>query len=123
MSIELKVPAVGESISEVEIGEWLKPEGAVVAKDENVVTLESEKATIELPSPVAGKITKILKQKGETASVGEVIGYMDEVGAAPAKAPEAKPAPAAKEPTGNGHQKSAERETKPFVMPAAQREM
>ncbi|EEF58765.1 2-oxoglutarate dehydrogenase complex dihydrolipoyllysine-residue succinyltransferase [Pedosphaera parvula] len=122
MSIELKVPAVGESISEVEIGEWLKPEGATVGKDENVVTLESEKATVELPSPVTGKITKILKQKGETASVGEVIGYLDEVAAGPAKAPEAKPAPA-KESTGNGHQKSAERETKPFVMPAAQREM
>jgi 2-oxoglutarate dehydrogenase E2 component (dihydrolipoamide succinyltransferase) len=123
MSIELKVPAVGESITEVEIGEWLKPEGATVAKDENVVTLESEKATVELPSPVAGKISKILKQKGQTAAVGEVIGYLDEVAAGAAKPAETKPAPAAKEPAGAAQPKKVEAEAKPFVMPAAEREM
>src|SRR5262245_34550155 len=100
MAIELKVPAVGESISEVEIGDWLKPEGAKVERDENVVLLESEKATVELPAPTAGQITKILKQKGETASVGEIIGYIDPLGAAPSKpAPDkAAPAPAAEAP-------------------------
>jgi 2-oxoglutarate dehydrogenase E2 component (dihydrolipoamide succinyltransferase) len=79
MSIELKVPAVGESITEVEIGDWLKPEGATVQRDENVVLLESEKATVELPSPISGQITKILKRKGQVAAVGETIGYLDAV--------------------------------------------
>ncbi|MDB6125963.1 MAG: 2-oxoglutarate dehydrogenase, subunit, dihydrolipoamide succinyltransferase [Pedosphaera sp.] len=128
MSIELKVPAVGESITEVEIGEWLKPEGATIAKDENVVSLESEKATVELPSPAAGKLTKILKQKGQTAAVGEVIGYLEEVESRSEKPAAPKDtAPKSKETSkieGNGHKPSStERETKPFVMPAAQREL
>ncbi len=127
MSIELKVPAVGESITEVEIGEWLKPEGATVQKDENVVVLESEKATVELPSPATGKVSKILKQKGQTAAVDEVIGYLE-----PAESPAEKSA-APKEPavvptkdeaktSGNGHKTAApERERKPVVMPVEQR--
>lgn len=77
MTIELKVPAVGESITEVEIGDWLKTEGAAVAKDESVAVIETEKATVELPAPAAGKITKLLKQTGETAKVGETIALME----------------------------------------------
>ncbi len=77
MSIELKVPAVGESITEVEIGEWLKQEGDLVKKDENIVVIETEKATVELPSPASGVIEKILKRKGQTATVGEIIGFVD----------------------------------------------
>jgi len=80
MSIELKIPEVGESIVEVEIGDWLKKEGEQVAKDEPVVSLESEKATVELPAPDSGRISQILKQKGDTAKVGEVIGYLDKDG-------------------------------------------
>lgn len=125
MPIELKVPVVGESITEVEIGDWLKPEGADVQRDENVVTLESEKATVELPAPAAGHITKILKKKGQTAAVGEVIAYLEPVEAkagstpAPAKAPApASPAPPAEpakaKENGNGHDKGVEpRATKP----------
>jgi len=78
MSIELKVPEIGESITEVEIGGWLKKTGEAVKKDEPVVTLESEKATVEFPSPAAGTIGKVLKQQGETAKVGEVIAYLEE---------------------------------------------
>jgi 2-oxoglutarate dehydrogenase E2 component (dihydrolipoamide succinyltransferase) len=78
MPIELRVPAVGESITEVEIGGWLKKKGDPVAKDEPVVTLESEKATMELPAPNSGTITEILKQRGEVAKVGEVIGLLSE---------------------------------------------
>jgi 2-oxoglutarate dehydrogenase E2 component (dihydrolipoamide succinyltransferase) len=80
MPIELKVPEIGESITEVEIGDWLKNRDDAVQKDEPVATLESEKATVELPAPAAGKIVEILKQKGETAKVGEVIGYLEEDG-------------------------------------------
>jgi len=76
MPVELKVPQVGESITEVQIGEWLKPEGSHVALDEPVVVIESDKATVEIPAPAAGTVSKMLKQKGETALVGEVIGYI-----------------------------------------------
>ncbi|QDT74935.1 2-oxoglutarate dehydrogenase complex dihydrolipoyllysine-residue succinyltransferase [Lacipirellula limnantheis] len=99
MSIELKVPVIGESVSEIFIGQWYKGEGSTVAVDENLVELESEKATLDVPSPSAGVITKILKHAGETAEVGEVIAYLDQVSAAapaakaPEKAPEPAPAP------------------------------
>jgi 2-oxoglutarate dehydrogenase E2 component (dihydrolipoamide succinyltransferase) len=77
MPVELVVPSVGESITEVEIGDWLKQPGEVVSQDEPVVVIETEKVTVELPAPATGKITTMLKQKGEKASVGDVIGYME----------------------------------------------
>jgi len=123
MQIELKVPSVGESITEVEIGEWLKSEGEPVSKDENVVVIESEKTTLELPSPASGSMAKILKQKGQTAAIGEVIGYLEQNGApekekvdgAPEPKKENKPAAA------SAPAPSAEKESK--VMPAAERVM
>ena len=90
MSIELKVPEVGESITEVEIGDWLKSAGQLVRKDEPLVTLESEKATVELPAPDSGTLSKVLKQKGEVARVGEIIGYLEKTAAPPAKTEEIK---------------------------------
>ncbi|MCA9053346.1 MAG: 2-oxoglutarate dehydrogenase complex dihydrolipoyllysine-residue succinyltransferase [Planctomycetaceae bacterium] len=84
MSIAIKVPSVGESISEVFIGEWYAPEGTWVDVDQNVVGLETDKATFDVPAPVAGTIRKVLKQAGETAAVGEVIAEMEE-SAQPAK--------------------------------------
>jgi 2-oxoglutarate dehydrogenase E2 component (dihydrolipoamide succinyltransferase) len=81
MAIELKVPEVGESITEVMIGAWKKQEGDVVAIDDSIVEIESDKATVELPAPVAGRITKVLKGSGERAVVGEVIGWLEPVGA------------------------------------------
>ena len=91
MAIELKVPSLGESVTEVEIGAWLKREGDTVNKDENVVTLESEKATVDLPSPVSGTLGKIVKRTGEKATVGDVIALIESSGKAKA---EAKPAAA-----------------------------
>ena len=89
MAIELKVPEVGESITEVMIGTWKKREGDAVSADESLVEIESDKATVELPAPSSGRVTKILKASGEKAVVGEVIGYMEAVaaGATPAPAP------------------------------------
>jgi 2-oxoglutarate dehydrogenase E2 component (dihydrolipoamide succinyltransferase) len=113
MATELRVPPVGESITSVEIGDWLKAEGDLVTQDENVVVLDSDKATVELPAPAAGRLAKIVKHKGETAAVGEVIGEIDERAesgppkpqrAAPsqqeskAPAPASAPAPAAAAP-------------------------
>jgi 2-oxoglutarate dehydrogenase E2 component (dihydrolipoamide succinyltransferase) len=88
MAIELKVPEVGESITEVMIGTWKKREGDGVAADESVVEIESDKATVELPAPAGGTISKILKASGEKAVVGEVIGYLEPAaaGAVPAAA-------------------------------------
>jgi len=96
MAIELKVPEVGESITEVMIGTWKRQEGDVVAIDDSIVEIESDKATVELPAPAAGRITKVLKGSGEKAVVGEVIGYLEAVtaGAAVAEAPAAPVAPA-----------------------------
>src|SRR4051812_8040889 len=123
MAIELKVPEIGESITEAEIGDWLKKQGETVKKDDPVVTLESEKATVDLPSPGAGVVTKALKHKREVAKVGEVIGCLEGNGEAEtspkkpeAKAPEAKavgkPAPKpdrkAEEPRETKVEKSAE---------------
>ena len=91
MPVPLKVPNVGESITEVEIGEWLKKNGEFVAENDPVVVIETEKATVELPAPVSGKLTEVIKKQGEKAAVGEVIGYMEEAAAGEAKPPEEKP--------------------------------
>ncbi len=116
--VEIKVPAVGESISEVFIGEWYINEGAYVAMDGNVVGLETDKATFDVPAPISGTITKVLKGAGETAAIGEVIGFMTAADAPasvspPATAPSA-PAPQTSAPAASG---SA------HVMPAAERMM
>ena len=76
--IELRVPEVGESISDVQIGDWLKAEGEGVRRDEVVVMIETDKVTVELPAPVNGVISKIVAQRGARATVGDVIVYLQE---------------------------------------------
>jgi 2-oxoglutarate dehydrogenase E2 component (dihydrolipoamide succinyltransferase) len=88
--IEIKVPRPGESISEVMIGEWYVREGQYIGVDKNLVSLESDKATFDVPAPRGGVVTRILKKAGETAQVEEVIGYLQ-----PAEAPAGAAAPAA----------------------------
>jgi 2-oxoglutarate dehydrogenase E2 component (dihydrolipoamide succinyltransferase) len=83
--IDLKVPAVGESVTEVEVGDWLKQEGSAIAADESVVVLETDKATMEVPAPSAGRLAKILKQKGDRVRVGDILGQLEPSG--PDKAP------------------------------------
>lgn len=84
MPIELKIPSVGESITEVQIAEWLKSDGDTVKKDENVAVIDSEKTTFELPAPENGRL-KILHQAGDTIKVGDVVGHIETNGG-PAKA-------------------------------------
>jgi 2-oxoglutarate dehydrogenase E2 component (dihydrolipoamide succinyltransferase) len=120
MQIELKVPSVGESITEVEIGQWLKNEGDAVSANDNLVVIESEKTTLELPAPSAGSLQKILKRKGETAKVGEVIGYLDQNGA-PAPKAESAAAPQTAAPTSAPAEQKDRGEK--VVMPAAARMM
>ena len=87
---EIKVPSVGESISEVEIGEWLKKEGDTVSQDETLVLLDSAKTTVELPSPASGVITKISIQTGEVAAIGDIIGVIDDSANGAGNTPTAK---------------------------------
>jgi len=80
MSLSLKVPALGESVREATLGAWKHAEGDHVEADEPLVEVESEKATLEVPSPGAGVLTRILRQAGETVAVGEVIAEIDQMG-------------------------------------------
>ena len=104
MATELKIPQSGESITEVQIGQWRKSEGDAVQADEVLVEIETDKAAMDLPAPVSGVLSKILKVSGQDAAVGEVIAYIEEggdgAGAGSAKKQEAKtPAkPPVKEP-------------------------
>src|SRR5499427_6312962 len=94
MPVELVVPSVGESITEVEIGDWLKKPGELVHQDEPVVVIETDKVTVELPAPTSGTITSMLKYKGEKATVGDVIGYMETDSASrPSPGPSGVPLP------------------------------
>ena len=86
MSIQLKVPSLGESITEATLGAWLKKEGEPVQVDEPLVEVESEKATVSLPAPAAGVLRKVIRKTGETVAIGEVIGELEEGGAKQATA-------------------------------------
>lgn len=112
MATELKIPAVGESIVEVEIGQWLKKEGDAVKLDEPLVELVTDKATLELPSPVNGTLRQIVAPVGAVLAVGAVVALIEEGAASAVAAPEAVAvAPAA----------SAAPAAEPRVMPAAER--
>ena len=78
MSLELKVPGIGESIQEATVGLWKKAEGDYVSVDEPLVEIESEKATLEVPAPAAGVLKKILRKQGDTVTIGEVLAEIDD---------------------------------------------
>lgn len=127
MAIELKVPSVGESITEVQIGEWRKSEGDWVAKNDALVEIETDKATVELPAPANGLLAKVLKRQGERAAVGDVIGYFEEQPAgnrppAEARSVEAKSStPAAKQQTISQPAAAAKESTQAITNPQADR--
>ncbi len=96
--MEIKVPALGESVTEATVAKWFKAVGEAVAQDEALVELETDKVTLEVPSPAAGVMVSIAAPEGESVEVGALLGVLEEgaaaaPGAAPAKA-EAAPAPA-----------------------------
>ncbi|WP_343227837.1 biotin/lipoyl-containing protein, partial [Sphingopyxis soli] len=93
MSTEVKVPTLGESVTEATIGEWLKKPGEAVALDEPIASLETDKVAVEVPSPVAGVMGQQLAGVGDTVNVGAVIATVEAGGAAAAA-----PAPAAAAP-------------------------
>src|SRR5438270_3258952 len=98
MPTQVKMPRLGESVSEGTVGSWLKNEGDWVEKDESLAEIITDKINAELPSPVAGRLTKILVQPDETVAVGVDIALIEEnadVSAAPpaqaAPGPDAAP--------------------------------
>ena len=92
--IEVKVPQLSESVAEATLLVWHKKVGQAVARDENLVDVETDKVVLELPSPAAGVITQIIKGDGTTVVAGEIIAMLDTEAAAGASAPVATPAPA-----------------------------
>ena len=98
MTTEIRVPTLGESVTEATIGRWFKQPGEAVAADEPVVELETDKVTVEVPAPASGVLAEILAKDGEIVAPGALLGQIQE-GGAPAKAapapPKAAPAPPA----------------------------
>ena len=97
MIIEIKVPALPESVSEATLMSWHKKVGEAVSREENLIDLETDKVVLELPSPDAGVITEIIAQDGETVTAGQVIAQLDtaasaSVQAAPAQSTKEEPA-------------------------------
>lgn len=91
MANEIRVPTLGESVTEATIAQWFKKEGEAVAVDEPLVELETDKVTIEVPSPIAGVLSQIVAQDGDTVEVGALLGSIGEGAGAPAaQAPAAK---------------------------------
>ncbi len=107
MPTEIKIPAVGESITEVTIAKWLKPDGAQVKRDEVIAELESDKATFELPAEADG-VLKIRVAEGETIGIGTVIAELDGAAGGPtAAAPAPAPAAASADPISQGEENPA----------------
>lgn len=111
--VEVKVPAVGESISEVTIASWMRKDGDIVKLDEAICSIESDKATLDISAPKAGKL-KILVQEGETVAIGTKIAEVDESVSAPA--PEKTETKSSSTPAPSA---PSQGETKNFPSPAA----
>src|SRR3954462_7162686 len=98
---DIRVPTLGESVTEATIGKWFKKPGDPVAVDEPLVELETDKVTIEVPAPAAGTLAEISAKDGDTVAVGALLGEIKEGAGAPkaaaksdqTKSDEAKPAP------------------------------
>ena len=111
MSVEIIVPTLGESVSDATVARWIKKAGDAVAADEPVVELETDKVTLEVPSPVAGRLDDIVAAEGATVEVGTLLARVAEGAAgAPAEKTNAKPAEAA----------AAQPVAQPVAQPAAQ---
>jgi 2-oxoglutarate dehydrogenase E2 component (dihydrolipoamide succinyltransferase) len=126
MSIEIKVPAMGESVTEATVARWFKKEGESVARDEPVLELETDKVTVEVPAPAAGAIESISVKAGTTVQVGAVLGSIAEGKAGKGAAVPAGNPDAAK-PTASKPQAAKAEAPKPApkseapAMPSAQR--
>jgi 2-oxoglutarate dehydrogenase E2 component (dihydrolipoamide succinyltransferase) len=98
MATEIRVPTLGESVSEATIGKWFKKPGDAVKADEPILELETDKVTLEVNAPAAGVLAEIVAKDGESVGVGALLGSISQGGAGAAGAPAAAPAPAAPAP-------------------------
>jgi len=128
MATDVQVPALGESITEGTLAQWLKKPGESVAADEPIASLETDKVSVDVPSPVAGVFSEALVKEGDTVAVGAVIARIDETvsaAASPAKAAAdstTNPAGAGENPQLRGSEHAPEPETAPAPAPAAAEE-
>src|SRR3954449_6044927 len=99
---EIRVPTLGESVTEATIGKWFKKPGDPVAVDEPLVELETDKVTIEVPSPAAGTLGEIAAKDGETVAVGALLGQVKEGATVAPTSTKTTPAP-----TGRPDQKAS----------------
>ncbi|WP_208440134.1 2-oxoglutarate dehydrogenase complex dihydrolipoyllysine-residue succinyltransferase [Bartonella raoultii] len=97
MTTEIRVPTLGESVTEATVGKWFKKLGEAVAMDEPLVELETDKVTVEVPSPVAGKLSEIIAKEGDTVEVKALLGMVEagQAGVSQSFSPAATPVPAA----------------------------
>jgi 2-oxoglutarate dehydrogenase E2 component (dihydrolipoamide succinyltransferase) len=119
---DIRVPTLGESVTEATIGRWFKAAGDAVAVDEPLVELETDKVTIEVPAPAAGVLSEIAAKDGDTVAVGAVLGQIKEgTGAASAKsaAPAAATAPTASAKAGSSSPAAPPKPAAPASAPAA----
>jgi 2-oxoglutarate dehydrogenase E2 component (dihydrolipoamide succinyltransferase) len=114
MSMELRVPEVGESISEVQIGDWACQEGDQVQRDQPLVAIETDKVTVEISAPVRGRLVKIVLKKGDAARVGDLVGLFESEEGASVVSPAAPVVPAERVVPASGT-------SAPWASPAARR--
>ncbi|ADO41304.1 dihydrolipoamide succinyltransferase [Ketogulonicigenium vulgare Y25] len=98
MSTEVRVPTLGESVTEATVATWFKKPGDAVAVDEMLCELETDKVTVEVPSPAAGTLAEIIAAEGETVGVGALLAQITAGAAAPAPAPARPPLPPSRRP-------------------------
>src|SRR5437762_13859244 len=100
MATDVHVPTLGESITEGTLAQWLKKPGEAVAEDEAIATLETDKVSVDVPSPVAGVLTEQVVKEGDNVAVGAIIARIDEGVGATASAPAQAAANATTNPAG-----------------------
>src|SRR5260221_7923778 len=98
MLVEVKVPALSESVAEATLLSWHKKQGEFVKRDENLIDIETDKVVLELPAPASGVLSKVIKGDGGTVASNEVIATIDTDAKTPAGAEAATPAVAAASP-------------------------
>lgn len=127
MSVEIKVPELGESVTEATVAQWFKKAGEAVSRDEPVCELETDKVTLEVPAPAAGRLSEIRVDEGANVEVGAVLGVIEEGAAGkpaakPAAAEIERPAtaPVAEQPLSPAVRKLvAENKLDPSIIPAS----
>lgn len=131
MTIEIRVPTLGESVAEATVGKWLKKPGDAVKADEPLVELETDKVTVEVPAPAAGLLSEIVVREGATVAIGALLGALAEGGAgaapaapaAPKKAAPAAAAPQRAAPPREAPSQPAPQQLRPQPSPAARKHM